>query len=59
MRRAEEKADAFLELLWPLQGRLEGYCRCMLRDRSQVEDVLQTAVAQAFARFDTFVGRDP
>src|SRR5262249_37548658 len=46
------KADAFVELLQPLQRPLEVYCRRMLRKRSQAEDVLQSAVAAAFAEFD-------
>jgi RNA polymerase sigma-70 factor (ECF subfamily) len=48
------KADAFVELLSPLQGPLELYCRRMLRDRSQVEDALQSAIADAFAKFDRY-----
>lgn len=48
------KTDAFLELLGPLQGPLEVYCRRMLRDRSQVEDAIQSAVADAFAKFDRY-----
>jgi RNA polymerase sigma-70 factor (ECF subfamily) len=54
LRSAKEKANDFLEQLQPLQRLLEGYCRRMLRDRSQVEDVLQSAVLQAFAQFDSF-----
>jgi RNA polymerase sigma-70 factor (ECF subfamily) len=52
---AQAKADEFVELLRPLQRPLEVYCRRMLRDRSQVEDVLQSAVAAAFKRFDRYV----
>jgi multidrug efflux pump subunit AcrB len=40
-----------LRLLQPLQGRLEGYCRRLLRDHSLVEDALQSAVAVAFAKY--------
>src|SRR5260370_37228957 len=54
LSRSKDKANAFLELLQPLQGRLEGYCRRMLRKRDQVEDVLQTVVALAFSRFDRY-----
>jgi RNA polymerase sigma-70 factor (ECF subfamily) len=54
LSRSKEKADAFLELLQPLQARLEGYCRRMLRKRGQVEDVLQTVVTLAFAQFDRY-----
>jgi RNA polymerase sigma-70 factor (ECF subfamily) len=49
-------SDLFVELLRPLQGPLEVYCRRMLRDRSQVEDVLQSAIADAFAKFDRYTG---
>jgi len=48
------KTDTFLALLRPLQGPLEVYCRRMLRDRSQVEDVLQSAMGAAFAAFDRY-----
>jgi RNA polymerase sigma-70 factor (ECF subfamily) len=48
------KTDAFLERLGPLQGPLEVYCRRMLRDHSQVEDTIQSAVADAFAKFDRY-----
>jgi RNA polymerase sigma-70 factor (ECF subfamily) len=41
-------------LLRPLQRPLEVYCRRLLRDRTQVEDVLQSAVAEAFAKFDRY-----
>lgn len=51
MGRARDKADEFVALLRPLQGSLEGYSRRMLRDGSHTEDVLQSAVAAAFARF--------
>ncbi len=54
MSRSGAKAEAFLELLRPVQGPLEIYCRRMLRDRSRVEDVLQSAVARAFAGFDRY-----
>jgi RNA polymerase sigma-70 factor, ECF subfamily len=51
---AKDKATAFLELLLPLRKQLEVYCRRMLRNPSDVEDVLQTAVARAFAQFDRY-----
>ncbi len=55
MSRSKARAETFIELLRPLQGPLEAYCRRMLRDRFQVEDVLQSAVASAFSQFDRFV----
>lgn len=54
MSRSDDKNVAFLELLLPLQRSLEVYCRRMLRDPSHVEDVLQTAIMEAFARFDRY-----
>ena len=47
-------AELFLELLRPLQVPLEVYCRRMLRNRAQVEDAIQSAVADAFAKFDRY-----
>jgi RNA polymerase sigma-70 factor (ECF subfamily) len=52
LKPPKNKADAFVELLRPLQKPLEIYCQRMLRDRTLVEDVLQTAVAAAFAQFE-------
>lgn len=54
MNPGRAKADAFVTLLQPLQKPLEAYCRRMLRDRALVEDVLQTAMASAFAAFDRY-----
>jgi RNA polymerase sigma-70 factor (ECF subfamily) len=55
LKRSKAKAGAFLELLQPLQGPLEIYCRRMLRDHSFVEDVLQSAVMAAYSHFDRYV----
>jgi RNA polymerase sigma-70 factor, ECF subfamily len=52
LSRSKARGDAFVELLQPLQMPLEVYCRRMLRNRSLVEDVLQSAVTAAFAEFD-------
>jgi RNA polymerase sigma-70 factor, ECF subfamily len=54
LSRDLDKSAAFMALLQPLQRQLEVYCRRMLRDRSLVEDVLQTAVMTAFAQFDRY-----
>src|SRR5262249_4078408 len=51
LSRPKTKADAFLELLLPLQKPLELYCRRSLRNPSLVEDALQTAIAAAFVKF--------
>jgi len=54
LSRTEAKNEAFLALLLPLQRSLEVYCRRMLRNPSHVEDVLQSAIMEAFARFDRY-----
>ncbi len=51
MSRSRPPAEEFLIRLQPVQRALQGYCRRLLRDRSLVEDVLQTAIAAAFAQF--------
>lgn len=43
-----------MKLLHPLQQSLEVYCRRMLCNPSHVEDVLQSAIMEAFARFDRY-----
>ena len=55
MNTPRAKADLFLWHLEPLQRMLEVSCRRMLRDSSEVEDVLQTAITNAFADFHRFV----
>jgi RNA polymerase sigma-70 factor, ECF subfamily len=54
LSRSERKNEAFLALLLPLQQPLEVYCRRMLRNPSDTEDVLQNAVMAAFSRFDRY-----
>ena len=54
MTPPRDRAGLFLELLEPIQAALEGYCRRMLRDRSLVEDVLQSSLARALAKFDRY-----
>jgi RNA polymerase sigma-70 factor, ECF subfamily len=54
LSRSRVRADDFLDLLRPLQRPLEVYCRRMLRNRSLVEDVIQSAVAKAFQEFPRF-----
>jgi RNA polymerase sigma-70 factor (ECF subfamily) len=54
LSRSQAKAAAFVALLQPLQRPLEVYCRRMLRNPAWVEDVIQAAVAEAYARFDRF-----
>lgn len=44
----------FLAHVLPLQRQLGAYARRLLRDPSQVEDVLQTSLATAWARFDVY-----
>jgi DNA-directed RNA polymerase specialized sigma24 family protein len=52
--RTPDKTEAFLVLLRSVQRPLDVYARRMLHDGSLVEDVLQSAVMEAFARFDRF-----
>jgi RNA polymerase sigma-70 factor (ECF subfamily) len=54
LSRSSGEADEFMALLRPCQCPLEVYCRRLLRDPSQVEDVLQAAVAEAYAKFDRY-----
>jgi RNA polymerase sigma-70 factor (ECF subfamily) len=54
LSRSDDKNATFLELLLPLQRSLEVYCRRMLRDPLQVEDVLESAIMESFARFDRY-----
>jgi RNA polymerase sigma-70 factor, ECF subfamily len=54
LSRPEEKSEVFLALLLPLQRSLEVYCRRILRNPSDAEDVLQSAIMEAFARFDRY-----
>jgi RNA polymerase sigma-70 factor (ECF subfamily) len=43
-----------MTLLLPLQRSLEVFCRRMLRNPADVEDVLQQAIMTAYARFDCY-----
>jgi RNA polymerase sigma-70 factor (ECF subfamily) len=52
LSRPKAKADAFIELLQPLQKPLEVFCRRMLRKGSLAEDVVQSALAAAFSEFE-------
>jgi len=54
LSRPDPKSEVFLALLLPLQRPLEVYCRRLLRNPSDVEDVLQGAIMEAFARFDRY-----
>lgn len=55
LRSDSEKASRFLRHLEPLQGALEAYCRNNVNDPGAVEDVLQSAVANAFRDFHLYV----
>jgi RNA polymerase sigma-70 factor (ECF subfamily) len=48
------KAETFLHHLEPLRGALEGYCRRALSDRGEVQDVLQSVVANAYRDFGLY-----
>src|SRR6266478_595605 len=50
----DEQRVRFLSLLRPIEGDLENYCRRMVFDRRDFEDVLQNAVLRAFGAFDRY-----
>lgn len=54
LSRPDGKNEVFLALLLPLQRSLEVYCRRLLHNPSDVEDVLQGAIMEAFSRFDAY-----
>lgn len=53
-RNDRERADTFVRHLQPLQSALEAYCRRVLRDNNDVEDALQSAIANAFRDFHLY-----
>lgn len=53
-RQSADKAESFVKHLEPVQRVLEAYCRRSLRDRSEVADVLQAAIANAYRDFHEF-----
>lgn len=53
--RQPANAEQFVRHLEPLQGVLEGYCRRVLNRAGDIEDVLQSAIANAFRDFDLYV----
>ncbi|MBI2481355.1 MAG: hypothetical protein HYV60_22765, partial [Planctomycetia bacterium] len=50
----KRKAERFVQHLEPLQKALEVYCRRCHSDANAVEDVLQSAIGNAFRDFDLF-----
>ncbi|MBI1914102.1 MAG: RNA polymerase sigma factor [Planctomycetes bacterium] len=54
MAKGPTKAETFLRHLEPLRGALEAYCRRALYDRGEVQDVLQSVVANAYRDFDLY-----
>ncbi|MBI1901419.1 MAG: RNA polymerase sigma factor [Planctomycetia bacterium] len=49
-----DKAENFLKHLAPLQATLAAFCRRWLRDRNEVADVLQSALATAYRDFHLY-----
>ncbi len=47
-------AAQFLELLRPIQGELESYCRRLIWDPQEVRDALHNALARAIGAFDRY-----
>lgn len=54
MDEETRKAELFLELLRPIEGELENYCRRMVWKAEDVPDTLQNAVLRAFRAFDRY-----
>lgn len=54
MSEISDKTERFLRHFVPLQNMLAAVCRRSLQDRTEVEDVLQSAVASAFRNFDLY-----
>lgn len=52
--KGSAKSERFLDHLWPLQRKLEGYCRRMVFSPDVVPDVLQSAIANAYRDFDLY-----
>jgi RNA polymerase sigma-70 factor, ECF subfamily len=55
--KADSSANAaaeFLELLQPIQGELEAYCRRLIWDPQGVPDALHNALARAIGAFDRY-----
>jgi RNA polymerase sigma-70 factor (ECF subfamily) len=48
------EAAQFLELLQPIEGELEAYCRRLIWDPQEVRDALHNALARAIAAFDRY-----
>ncbi len=53
-RKDRERAERFLRHLEPLQGKLEAYGRRALSAAGELEDALQSAVANAFRDFQLY-----
>jgi RNA polymerase sigma-70 factor (ECF subfamily) len=55
MGRGRESAEArFLELLRPIEGELEVYCRRLIWDAQDLPDAIQNAVARAYGAFTRY-----
>jgi RNA polymerase sigma-70 factor, ECF subfamily len=55
LARERTKSKKFMQHLEPLRGALEAYCRRLVRDPSEVGDVLQSAIANAYRDFHLYV----
>ncbi len=49
-----DPAAQFLELLEPIEGQLEGYCRRLIWDPQEAADALHNALVRAIAAFDRY-----
>ena len=49
-----DQASQFLELLRPIEGELEAYCRRLIWDPQEARDALHNALARAIGAFDRY-----
>ncbi len=50
----DDPARQFLELLRPIEGELEAYCRRLIWDPQEMRDALHNALARAIGAFDRY-----
>ena len=51
---SSDPAERFLELLRPIEGQLEAYCRRLIWNPQNVEDCLHNALVRAIGAFDRY-----
>ncbi len=53
-KATDDPARQFLELLRPIEGELEAYCRRLIWDPQEMRDALHNALARAIGAFDRY-----